>query len=71
MKLKRILLDHLWTQRKEGIDFLEDLFKHFDKINSGNIGRNLCKKFGISGNLVDSHINSNLKIKRLIVMALL
>lgn len=45
-ELKRILLDHLWIQRSEGIKFLEDLFKHFDKINEVNICKGYSKKFG-------------------------
>lgn len=51
MKVNRVLLDHLWTQRKEGIDLLEDLFKHFDAINSVNIGRNSHKITDSSGTL--------------------
>lgn len=46
MKLTKILLDHLWIQRKEGTDFLEDLLIHFDVIN---IGKDYGKKFGDSG----------------------
>lgn len=46
MKLKRILLDQLWVQRFEGIELLEDLFKHLNVVNSVNTGTNYKVKFG-------------------------
>lgn len=46
MKLKRILLYHLWFKRTEGIESLEELLKHFGVINEVNIGKDYSKKFG-------------------------
>lgn len=46
MQLNRILLDHLWFQRSEGIEILEELFRHFEVMNEVNIGSGYIKKFG-------------------------
>lgn len=39
-------IDHLWYKRHEGINYLDDLFYHFDIINAPNIGKGYNDKFG-------------------------